>query len=68
MAWSILIGSAASSVVTGGVDEAYLNHLECIRSDNMKTEADGLASAQVALAAAVPVKDVVRLCIWYEQR
>jgi amidophosphoribosyltransferase len=43
--------------VTGGVDAAYLDHLEGVRSDNMKTKAaagvNGLASAQpVAVAAA----------------
>ena len=68
MTRSILIDSATSSVVTGNVDEAYLDHLEYIRSDNMVTEDGGLASAQLALAAAVAVKNVVRLCIWYEQR
>jgi len=45
--------------VTGGVDNAYLDHLEGVRSDNMKTKAvgvNGLASAQVAaVAAAVAV-------------
>ena len=45
--------------VTGGVDAAYLDHLEGVRSDNMKTKAaagvNGLAGAQpvaVAVAAA----------------
>ncbi|KAH9038302.1 phosphoribosyltransferase-like protein [Lactarius hengduanensis] len=39
-----------------GVDAAYLDHLEGIRSDNMKTKAavvNGLASAQAAAVAAV---------------
>ncbi|KAH9170394.1 phosphoribosyltransferase-like protein [Lactarius sanguifluus] len=42
--------------VTGGVDAEYLDHLEGIRSDNMKTKAavvNGLASAQAAAVAAV---------------
>ncbi|KAI9430013.1 phosphoribosyltransferase-like protein [Lactarius psammicola] len=41
--------------VTGGVDAAYLDHLEGVRSDNMKTKAavvNGLASAQAAALAA----------------
>ena len=43
--------------VTGGVDAAYLDHLEGIRSDNMKTKVvNGLTSAQAAaVAAVVPV-------------
>jgi amidophosphoribosyltransferase len=41
--------------VTGGVDAAYLDHLEGIRSDNMKTKVNGLAGA---VAAAVGVGDV----------
>ena len=42
--------------VTGGVDAAYLDHLEGVRSDNMKTKAarvNGLAGAQVAAVTAV---------------
>ena len=42
--------------VTGGVDAAYLDHLEGVRSDHMKTKAagvNGLAGAQVAAVAAV---------------
>ncbi|KAH9038304.1 amidophosphoribosyltransferase [Lactarius hengduanensis] len=42
--------------VTGGVDAAYLDHLEGVRSENMKTKAavvNGLASAQAAAVVAV---------------
>ena len=41
--------------VTGGVDAAYLDHLEGLRSDNMKTKTavvNGLSSEQVAAVAA----------------
>jgi amidophosphoribosyltransferase len=46
--------------VTGGVDAAYLDHLEGVRSDNMKTKVNGLAGSQAAaleaaVAAVVPV-------------
>ena len=40
--------------VTGGVDAAYLDHLEDVRSDNRKTKVNGLPNVQAAaLAAAV---------------
>lgn len=44
------MASATSSVITSGVDAGHLGY---VRSDNMKTIAVGLASAQAVVAAAV---------------
>jgi amidophosphoribosyltransferase len=44
--------------VTGGVDAAYLDHLEGIRSDNMKTKASAVNGLAGAVAAAAAVGDV----------